>query len=164
VDKAITSGGRITYRPADTSTDLGATLIHEGTVGAEADLVAADVKYELNSKTTLKAEVATSSRKSGNNNLEGSALIVEAITKTEVINGKAYIRRQEGDFGLGQQMGSETATQKIGVDGSYKISERTAVNTEVFRQENLATDAVRDVVNANVEYKQDVYSKRWYRR
>ncbi len=156
--KAITSGGRIAIRPAGTNAEFGATLLHEGTIGAEADLVAADVKYELNEKTTLKAEIATSSRKSGSNTIKGNAVIAEAITRTDKIDGKVYFRRQEGDFGLGQQLGSETATHKIGLDGSYKLNKRTAVNTEVFRQENLATDAVRDVVNANVEYKQDVYS------
>ncbi|MEE8379885.1 MAG: hypothetical protein V3R49_05880, partial [Gammaproteobacteria bacterium] len=157
-DRAITSGGRIALRPDGMKAEFGATMVNEGTVGAEADLIAADVKYELNDKTTLKAEIAKSNSKSGSNTVSGSALIVEAMTKTDVLSGKAYFRRQEGDFGLGQQLGSETATQKIGLDGSYKLNERTAVNTEVFRQENLSTDAVRDVVNANVEYKQDVYS------
>jgi len=158
VGKAVTSGGRIAIRPSGSDAELGATLIHEGTIGSESDLIAADVKYELNKETILKAEVAKSSRKNGGNTVNGNALIVEVITKTDTLSGKAYLRRQEGDFGLGQQQGSETATQKIGLDGSYKLNKRTAVNTEVFRQQNLATDAVRDVVSANVEYKQDVYS------
>ncbi|MCK4587834.1 MAG: hypothetical protein KAU29_10845, partial [Gammaproteobacteria bacterium] len=157
-DRSVTSGGRIAFKPDDTDTEVGVTLIHEGTVGAGSDLLAADFSRDINSETKLKVELATSRRKSGTGDIRGNALIAEMVTKTDVISGKAYLRRQEGGFGLGHQLGRETGTQKIGLDGSYKLSENVAVNTEVFQQENLSTDAVRDVVNANVEYKQDVYS------
>ena len=152
-DESLTAGGRIAFRPSDSGTELGATIIHEGTPGAEADLLAADATYNLNSNTTLKAEIATTRRESSTGKTEGSAFIAEALTRTNKLDSTVYIRRQDGEFGLGQQQGSETGTQKIGAGGRYQLRKDTGINAEVFRHENLGTDATRDVVETSVDFK-----------
>ena len=156
--QAITAGGRVAVKPLATGPEIGATLIHEGTPGAEVDLLGADFTYEIDSRTTLKAEVATTKLETATGSVTGRAYIAEAITLGETVEGKAYMRRQDGNFGLGQQQGSETGTQKIGVDGKYWISGDTTLSAEVFRQENLSTDGVRDVVNGSVEFMQKQYT------
>ncbi|WP_455217543.1 OmpA family protein [Kaarinaea lacus] len=158
-NNALTAGARVATRPSEhEGLELGATIVHEGTPGAEAELAGFDARYALNDDTTLKAEVAISTQEMVGSDRMGSAMLAEVATNRDKLSGKAYVRRQESGFGLGQQAGSETGTQKLGADGSYRITENTAVNTEIFRQENIETDAIRDVVNANVEYTQEVYT------
>ena len=156
---AMTAGARVVTKPSFAEgIELGATLIHEGTPGAEAELGGFDARYALDDETTVKAEVAISSRDAISGTQMGSAMVAEVTTNKDKLAGKVYLRRQEAGFGLGQQSGSETATQKIGADGSYHLTDKSSVNTEVFRQENIETDAIRDVVNASVDYRQEDYS------
>jgi uncharacterized repeat protein (TIGR01451 family) len=155
---AITAGGRVVMKPAAAAgVEVGSTLIHEGTPGAEGDLAGFDAKYSLDKETQVKAEVAISNRNESGNSHMGSAMLAELTTNKEKLDGKLYLRRQESGFGLGQQVGSEAGTQKLGADGSYHLSDNTSVNAEIFRQENTETNATRDVANSNVEYKQENY-------
>jgi len=157
--ETITAGARLVAKPliAD-DIEFGATMIHEGTPGAVADLAGFDAKYAIDTDTTVKGEIAVTTKENLNETQLGTAMLAEVATNKDKLDGKLYLRRQEAGFGLGQQAGSETGTQKFGVDGRYHFSKQTSVNAEVFRQENIETDATRDVVNANVEYQQEIYT------
>ncbi|MCK4706498.1 MAG: hypothetical protein KAT90_13545, partial [Gammaproteobacteria bacterium] len=64
----------------------------------------------------------------------------------------------DAEFGLGQQSGTQTGTRKLGAEGRYKITRQTSVDALAYREENLSTQAVRNVTEANVLYAEDAYS------
>ena len=144
-DKSYNYGGRGALRFMEKRIEVGATHVHEGRVGGEGNLYGVDTTLKITDETTIKAEVATTDSDFNAVHARGSAYLAEITQKTKTLDGKLYLREQEGDFGLGQQMGSETDTRKIGVDGSYRWSEQLSLSTSAFRQYNLATDAVRDM-------------------
>lgn len=51
---------------------------------------------------------------------EGTQLKTE-VSRSGKLDGSVYLREQEDGFGLGQQRGSENATRKMGLDGSYQV-------------------------------------------
>jgi len=71
--------------------------------------------------------------------------------------GKAYFREQEEGFGLGQQPGSEAGTRKLGVEGTYHFNQALDANTNVYRQYNLMSDAVRDMAEGKFNYAANQY-------
>ena len=77
---------------------------------------------------------------------------------TKLFDAKAYFREQEPGFGLGQQPGSEAGTRKVGVEGAYRFSDTLNVNGDIYRQDNLLTDATRDVAEGKLNYTAKEYS------
>ncbi|MFZ5563587.1 MAG: OmpA family protein [Thermodesulfobacteriota bacterium] len=145
-------GGRGAVKFLDGKIEVGASHVHEGGVGAEGNLTGADAAVRLNRSTTVRAEVATSDKRSGTEEKDGNAYLTEVVHASEKLAGKLYVREQQAGFGLGQQNGSENGTRKIGGEGSYQATTRVAVNAEAYRQETLSTDAKRDVAEAGVSY------------
>ncbi|ABW69057.1 OmpA family protein [Desulfosudis oleivorans] len=145
-------GGRAAVKFLDGRVEVGASHLHEGGTGAEGDLSGADATVRLSKNTTVRAEVATSDKQSGTEQKEGNAYLAEMVHGSEKLAGKLYVREQQPGFGLGQQNGSEEGTRKIGGEAAYQATSRVGVNAEVYRQENLTTDAKRDVAEAGVSY------------
>ena len=158
IDNEITGGGRIAYKTSKSGPEIGATIIDEGTAGAEATLYGTDLSYKLNKDTEVKLEYATSERSTGANTLEGNAVLAEVQHQSESIDSKIYFREQEADFGLGQQKGSESGTRKYGADVRSKLNDKVAIDTEVMRQQNLNTDTTRNVIKSKAEYRENKYS------
>ena len=151
----LTGGVRVAYQLDEKGTEVGLSLIHEGTPGARADLQGVDVKYAIDDKTTIKAEAAATSKRSGSRDLSGSAFLAEVSRHDQQLESKAYIRQQDGEFGLGQQAGSETGTRKYGADGRYTLAKEAALSGEIFRQETLGAASLRDSASALLTYKLD---------
>ena len=150
-DEFTTAGGRIYVKPTD-NIEVGATFVSEGTLAGSNSLSGADAKIELSDHVEVRAEAASST----NNNVNATAWKVEARLADEKLSGKAYVRQQDDNFGLGQQQGSENATFKVGADAQYRLNDEAKVNGEVFRQKVTSTSATRDM--ANVQYNQRVGS------
>lgn len=148
-DMSYNYGGRGAVRFMENRLEVGATHIHEGNVGGAGNLEGIDVTAKIDDKTSVKTEIAVT-----NTDLKGSgrAYIAELSRRSEKLEGKAYVREQDGDFGLGQQKGSETGTRKLGFDGTYRVNEKVSVKSDVYRQYNLSADAQRDMAEARVRY------------
>lgn len=157
LDSAYNYGGRGAVRGFDNAVELGVTRIHEGRTGGEGDLSGIDATVNLDSDTKLKTEYAATSTELYRTSSRGSAYLAELSHKSDTMEGKAYIREQMGNFGLGQQRGSEMGTRKLGIDGIYRFDNLTSLQSNIYRQYNLATDAVRDVVEAQVKYAEKQY-------
>lgn len=151
-DARATFGGRGSFKPT-AEIELGATAVHEGTVGATGNLTGLDATYKLGEATKLRAEFAASDRNVASNVSNGNAWLAEALHHEEVWDGKVYLRQQGGGFGIGQQAPSEFATRKWGGDGRYKLDETTQVKGQVYRQDNLTTGANNLVLDARVDEK-----------
>ncbi len=151
-DEKLTYGGRASVKPND-KTEIGASLVHEGNVGNKGNLQGLDAKVDINDTTKLKAELAHSNSSVAGSKSSGSAYLAEVVHQDDKFDAKAYVRQQDGGFGLGQQAGSETGTRKIGAEGRLKMSETMQIQGQAYRQETLGTGATRDVADARVEQK-----------
>lgn len=157
-DKAITAGGRGAVKFMEGRVEAGATVIDEGVEGAEGQLTGIDVRVKVDQHSEVRAEVADSEQMVAGTERSGSAWLAEYKRHDENIDARVYMREQEAGFGLGQQMGSETATRKAGADASYRATKHVTLGGEAWREDNLSTDAQRDVVAGRVEYRQPQYS------
>jgi uncharacterized repeat protein (TIGR01451 family) len=151
--REVSGGGRVGYRVGEKGPVVGLSVIHEGTPGARADLQGIDVTYEPDDQTTIKVEAATSTKTSNGNNLSGNAFLAEVGRHGQQLDGKAYYRQEDSDFGLGQQAGSESGTRKYGADGRYTITQQLGLSGEMFRQEGLGMSTSREVIAAALHYK-----------
>ncbi len=151
-DEKLSYGGRASVKPND-KTEIGASLVHEGNVGNKGNLQGLDAKYDINDTTKLKAELAHSNSNVANTSSSGSAYLAEVVHQDDKYDAKAYVRQQDGGFGLGQQSGSENGTRKIGAEGRLKLSDTMQVQGQAYHQETLGTGATRDVADARIEQK-----------
>lgn len=157
-DRDYTYGGRGSMKLMDQRVAVGATVIHEGGRGAEGDLGGLDARIDLGRGIEIKAEAAASQKESGTDENDGNAYLAEITKKTSNLNAKAYIREQGEGFGLGQQNGSETATRKLGAEAAWRLQRYNTVSGELYHQQNLSTDARRDVGEARWQYCPPAYS------
>jgi uncharacterized repeat protein (TIGR01451 family) len=151
-DSKATYGGRGSFKPVK-ELEVGATAVHEGTVGATGNLTGFDATYKPDDKTTLRTELAATDRNRAGNVSSGNAWLGEIAHHEEVWDGKLYLRQQSGGFGVGQQAPSEIATRKMGMDGRYKLDDSTQVKGQAYRQENLTTGANNLVLDGRVDEK-----------
>ncbi|MDQ7004360.1 MAG: OmpA family protein [Ghiorsea sp.] len=148
-DQFTVAGGRVYVKPT-TDIEIGGTFVSEGYLGGSNTLSGMDAKIQVNDKVEVRAEAASSA----SNAIVGQAWKVEARLAGETLSGTAYARSQDDNFGLGQQLGSENSTLKVGADAQYRFNDDVSVNTEVFRQEVTNTGATRDM--ASVQYRQSL--------
>ena len=122
-DQKVTAGGRGSYKPVR-GLEIGASLIHDGTVGASGNLEGVDTTYQINDKTKLHAELAaTNTNREGVGPAGGSAMLADVVHHEEKWDSKVYLSEQTLGFGMGQQAASESDTRKYGADVRLKLSD-----------------------------------------
>ena len=151
-DEKLTYGGRASIKPND-KTEIGASLVREGNVGNKSNLQGLDAQYQIDDETKFKAEIANSNKNVAGTSSSGKAYLAEVLHQDEKLDAKAYVRQQDGGFGLGQQSGSENGTRKIGAEGRLKMSDTMQIQGQAYRQETLGSGATRNVADARVEQK-----------
>ena len=149
-DQFTVAGGRVYVRPT-TDIEVGGTFVSEGHLGGSNTLSGADVKIDVTDHVELRAEAATST----NQGVSAQAWKVESRFTGEQLSGKAYARSQDDNFGLGQQLGSENSTLKVGAEGQYRLNETSSIDVEAFRQKVVNTGAVRDMASAQYNQRLD---------
>ncbi|MBT8116929.1 MAG: hypothetical protein KJO66_03800, partial [Gammaproteobacteria bacterium] len=122
--------------------------------GDDDTLKGVDATVDLTDQTQLKLEYATSQQGSSS---ERDAVLAELNHAGSIVDGSVYYREREAGFGIGQQSGIGAGTRLYGVDGRYRITDRTQLTGQAFRQADLQTDAERDVVEAAVVHEVDGY-------
>ena len=151
-DEKLTAGGRASFKPSD-KTEIGATLIREGTQGATGNLGGLDATLQIDEKTRVQAEFSRSKRDISGTKSDGHAWKIEATRHDEMLDAKAYVRQQDEGFGLGQQAGSETGTRKVGAEVRLKLSDDLQLQGQAYRQDTLTSGAQRNVVEARADQK-----------
>jgi uncharacterized repeat protein (TIGR01451 family) len=157
VEGDITAGGRAAVKLMDDKLELGASVIHDATFGAEGDLIGVDATLDISKETKLKVEVSDTDGETGGTDVSGSAFLAEVEHQAEDMDGRVYFRQQDDEFGLGQQSGGQNGTRKYGAEGRYRVSDEVIVDGLAYHEDNLNTDATRDVTEANVTYTKDNY-------
>ena len=153
----ITAGGRAAIKLDEGKVEIGGTLVHDATYQNAGDLIGVDARIELDSKTEVRLEAATTDVTTATKDLTGSAYSAEIVHGGDDLKARAYAIQQEPDFGLGQQSISQTGTRKFGADATYRVTPEVTVDGTVYREENLNTDGKRNVAKANVSYSQRDY-------
>ena len=157
-DAKLSYGGRIALKlgdqPGDKS-EVGLSHIHEGSLGREATLTAADATLLLGDRSKLRAEVGSSQRNAAAGKESGSAYLLELSHEAGGLSARAYARQQDAGFGLGQQAGSEAGTRKLGADVRLKLSDSMQIQAEAYRQQNQVNQAQRDVAEARGQWKSE---------
>lgn len=150
--KKTTGGGRGYVKFMDDRLEIGATAIHQGDIGTGGDLAGGDLRFNITDNTELRAEIAGSNTKTGGTDTTGKAWLAEAYHNSERTDARLYYRKQEEDFGLGQQNNSDSGTKRYGVDARYLATDNLYLNGEAYHDEVLTTNTKRDVVTTGVEY------------
>ena len=136
--KMLTAGGRAAIKFDNGKAEAGLTLIHEGNNdNSTGRLIGFDTTYKPTDDLEVKGEIAQSQTKGNSQNIKGKAWLLEAKKSTTKSETSAYIRQQEGGFGLGQQKISEQGSQKIGIDSRYKLDAKTQLKGELSQEKNL---------------------------
>jgi uncharacterized repeat protein (TIGR01451 family) len=157
----IVAGGRGSLRFADDSVELGVTHINDATLGAEADLTGIDFRWQINDETQLKAEVADSNATIAGVEQDGAAHRVELEHNGENADVRAFISEVDEGFGLGYQSEAQQGVRRVGVDARARIGERFAVEGEAAWQQNLQTEAIRNVARSVLRYERDDFAARF---
>jgi uncharacterized repeat protein (TIGR01451 family) len=148
-DAATSFGGRASVKPFK-GLELGASMIHEGTVGAGGDLQGLDASYDLSANTRLRVEAASSRRERVGDTASGTAWLGEATHRSERWDGRVYMREQALGFGLGQQAGSEMGSRRMGLDGRLKLNDDMQLQGQAYSQETLATGARNSLMEGRI--------------
>jgi uncharacterized repeat protein (TIGR01451 family) len=154
----INFGGRGAIKLLDNKLEVGGTIVHDSTYNAKGDLVGADATLKLSDEDELKVEVASTNGNNAGADVSGTALLGEYKHNSEKLQGRAYFKQQDDEFGLGQQSVSQSGTRKYGAEGRYRVSEKTSVDALVYHEDNRTTEAKRDVTEANITYSKNPYS------
>ncbi|MGI9247900.1 MAG: OmpA family protein [Woeseiaceae bacterium] len=157
----VVAGGRGSVRFADDAVELGVTHIDDSTQGAEADLTGVDFRWQINEQTLLSAEVADSNARVAGVDQSGSAHRVEIEHNGEDVDVRAFISEVDEGFGLGYQSAAEQGVRRVGVDARAKVGERFLVEGEAGWQQNLQTDAIRNVARGLLRYERNDFTARF---
>ncbi|MDT8442794.1 MAG: hypothetical protein RQ722_00765 [Desulfuromonadales bacterium] len=153
-------GGRAAVKLIDEKVEVGATYIHEDQGTDKGDLYAVDSTIELTENFKLHVEVARTEKEDAGVDAQGEAYLVELTHESQKTKGKAYFRERDEGFGLGQLNDSEEGMRKYGGLVSHDLNNHMTAGAEIFHEDNLSTDAKRDVVEVTGTYKGDGYQLR----
>jgi uncharacterized repeat protein (TIGR01451 family) len=150
-----TAGGRIATTFGGDQAELGVSLVHEGAQVGDRDLAGADLRVQLGRATEVRAEVARTHADVTATPYNADAYLAELTHVSERIDGRVYARKQEEGFGLDQQLSTEAGSLKVGAEGRFTLTDRFALQGEVYQQDYSANDAERNAANAEVRYQDD---------
>lgn len=138
VQKYLTAAGRIGYTSDNNKAEIGVSLINEhDEQGQRQQLIGTDLHYRPDPETEFNVEYARSQTDKASN-----AWLLEAKKTSSTLSGRAYIRQQQNNFGLGHAAKSENASKKIGIDAKYHIDTNTSISGEIYQKEDLNSKAI----------------------
>lgn len=150
-------GGRGAVTLLGQRIEIGATYVHEDQDQDEGDLFGIDTTVQLTEQIELHAEAAMSDNEYNGANKDGTAYLVEVNHLSRKTRARAYFREQEKDFGLGQLNDSEGGMRKYGAQVGYNVTQAVTISAEAYHEDNLTTDAKRDVFEATADYQTKSY-------
>jgi hypothetical protein len=147
-----TAGGRATYEALDGRVELGATFVNEGGTAGDRRLGGVDARARFGADTELRIEAAKTDSDDPTRPADGSAYLAELRHVSESVEGRAYVREQDAEFGLGQQTATEAGTRKFGADGRLRFTDTWSVRAEAYEQRALETGDRRHLGETELRY------------
>jgi len=71
------------------------------------------------------------------------------------VDVRAFMREVEDGFGLGYQSAADAGIRRLGMDWRARVGERVTVEGEAGWQQNLASEAIRNLIGARLRYEHD---------
>ncbi len=155
-----TYGGRVSYKSSDEKYQIGATFVNEETGAGDNTLYGVDTKVKLTEKLELKAEVAKTNNGVDGNKTEGTATKLELTYTDENLTVRAYYRKQDASFGLGQLSQSLSATRKIGLDATKKLSKKWTLAATLYQNRQYDANSTNDqnVLEVKANYQETLWN------
>ncbi|NKQ41459.1 MAG: DUF11 domain-containing protein [Sulfurovum sp.] len=156
-----TYGGRAAIKSSDGKYEAGVSYINEETGSGDNTLYGVDAKAKLTDNLEIKAEYAKSSNGADGNKTEGEALVASIEYKDDNLSARAYYRKQDGSFGLGQLSAVLSATRKIGIDISQKISKLWSINATLYQNRKYDDNSTvndENVFEATASFKEKLWN------
>ncbi len=153
----VIAGTRAAMKFAGDKVEVGASYMNEGAAIGDTRLGGTDVRVKLGEHTTVRAEIARTDSDNPARVPTADAYFTEVKHVSERLDASAYVREQETQFGLGQQLSTEAGTRKVGVDSRLKLGEYWAVRAEAFDQTMLNTPTERQMASAEVRRENEHY-------
>ncbi|EAT12009.1 hypothetical protein RED65_11730 [Oceanobacter sp. RED65] len=151
----ITFGGRAAVHVLDKRVEVGASLIQEELGTEKKTLSALDMRLQINDQLEIKAETANTRQESDSAEAsDAKAHYLELDYRGDQLQSKAYVRREEAGYGLGQLNESESGTEKLGIEGTYYLTSQHYIDVLVSDQKSLGNDLRQTLaeVKLNREY------------
>lgn len=148
----LNAGGRVAINLKDKRFVLGVSALRDENNLGRTGLAGMDLTLKLGGDTEVRVEAAGSDGEQGALTPSGNAWLAELEHHNGKLDVLAYARSQDAGFGVSQQSSSESGQQKLGVDSQYKLSSNWSLQGEIYNQENLGTDTIRDAVIARARY------------
>uniref|UniRef100_UPI002618950D hypothetical protein n=1 Tax=uncultured Kiloniella sp. TaxID=1133091 RepID=UPI002618950D len=157
VERNVTAGGRVQVQMMDDKLQVGTTFTHENgsalSAGAEQNQIGVDVIADVTDNTRIRAEWAMTENKALDGDQTADAKLLEIVHNSEKLTAEAYIREEDGGFGLGQTTSATNDIRRYGLRGSFKAGQSDdaetgrrsvrRVDAQVYREDNLSTDDTR---------------------
>jgi uncharacterized repeat protein (TIGR01451 family) len=156
----VVAGGRGSTRFADDAVEVGLTYINDGTQGAEADLKGVDLRWQINEETLVRAEIADSHSTVAGIDRSGSAHSVTLEHSSENVDVRAFVREVDEEFGMGYQSAADAGVRRVGVDARGRLNDSFFVEGEAGWQQNLESEAIRNMLRTQVRYERDDFTAR----
>lgn len=149
------AGGRASVRTSEGRLEAGATLVRDGASAGDTTLGGLDLRWRMAPATELRAELARSRSNDPSRREASTAWLAELDHVGDQLETLLYLREQQADFGVGQQLSTEAATRKAGLDLRWKLNSRWSLESELLAQRSLETAAKRELASAAIRYEQD---------
>lgn len=132
------AGGRVGVKLFDDDVKAGVTAISQNQRGDSRQLQAADLDWKLGN-TRIKAEAAQSDTTVEGSDKQAKAHLLEVTHRTDSLEAKAYVRRQDEHFGVDQTSSGENDYRKEGLEGTWYISDRDRLALDTFHHYRLSS-------------------------
>ena len=145
----LQAGGRVAAHLGGDRIEVGATVVHEGAHGTSGDLAGLDTRVDVTEHLEVRAELAGSET-----DLTGrhGAYRADAVHRSRNLEAKAWLRRQESGFGLGQQRFGEAGMLKYGADFDWRFRRSWSFGGRALHESNLLTSANRDLFETRLAW------------
>ena len=150
----LVAGVRAAYRLDQEDGEFAVTYVNDATEGETGELVGLDLTWQLNDANKLTAEWAQTERTTRDH-----AYLLQLEHTSKRLVGRAYLREQALNFGLGHQSNLQNGIQSAAVEAEYRLSDQWLLQTQTLYQKVLNQGNDRWVVDALTEYQQG--SRRW---
>jgi len=161
-ERAVTAGGRAAVRGLRGRLEAGASVIRDEAGRQRSDvpvtLAGVDLRAQVSESVEVRAEIGTSVTDEGRNGEDGAsanAFLIEGVAVRKRLGGRAFVRQEDQNFGVGQTTSSTATIRRAGLEGDAILSEhidpRTndakvrSVTGQALREEALDTGETRDI-------------------
>ncbi len=166
-ERVISAGGRAAVRGLRGRFEAGASVIRDDSGRQASDvpvtMAGIDMKAQVSDGVQLRGEIGTSMTDEAADGAGGetaNAFLLEGLAVHKRFGGRAFLRQEDENFGVGQTRSSTATIRRAGVEADAILSEHVdprtnevkvrSVTGQALREEALDTDETRNIADLAV--------------